>query len=588
MASWHHLPTEILQVIFKHLEEKKAIPSVPRRHLSIASKDLAQCQRTCKHWTQLAQTHLYTQLELANLLQLRSFVHTLMSQPQLGLSIENISFTFKREDSYDIDLFDLFSTVVCFCPDLKGLYTNFGTCIGLWNCIQAQKLKGYFPKLGYMTRPQHPYHQIPEYNLAAYSIRDSLCELSIYCSQLHRIENNGKKLEHFINLNTIYYLFYDTSDIYTIHKQVQRCPSVKWIDITYSTFVQGQDDITHTTDRSSANQDLCPNVQKLSIRKMVFDKQLPDYIMKVFPNLDTIDLHFKCIRNPGSPLLDKLSTDTALRFLSYLLKMKSVHVSYIPLQDVDDVIRNLQGIYLDLQQYLDITYTYDRSVKGPTYLKLATTKFNLQLQVIHNTKRQLIFPQVGLKETYSLMHLRLDMGMQPEMMKAGAYILNNEASLCHIFHRYPNLKFLHILNTPLVTFGNMKLLQQKRYALRHLTLERTLIGPDLLESLSFPTYRIDTLTIRDSVFFTEEGIRVSMPHTEFNRIELYVSWCRDEKVGLQLKKTRDSTRWFLGKDNKFEPCTEEVYRVQGLVSFSIQCADIGAVHLYLNKHQFIF
>ncbi|KAI9359897.1 hypothetical protein BD770DRAFT_385735 [Pilaira anomala] len=618
MASWNQLPTEILQVIFKHLEEKKSIPSVPRRHLYIASKDLAQCQLTCKNWTRLAQSNLYTSLELANLLQLRSFVDTLITQNQLlGLSIENISFIFRRDESYDIDIFDLISKIVCFCPDLKGLYTNFATCIGLWNCIQTQKSKGFFPNLEFMTRPQHAYHQIPEYNIAAYSIKETLRELTIYCSQLELIEPGEKKLEHFINLNTLYFILHQTSNVYTIHQQIQRCSSVKWVDIAYKTFAQGENQIIPTLDESSHIHDICPNVRKFCIRGIVFDKQLPEYMMKIFPNLDTVDLNFKLLRNPDSPLLDKLSTNDALRFLSFLLKMKSVNVSYIPIEDVDDVMIHLQGIHNNsssIHQHLDITYTYDRRIKGPTYLKLSTTEINLNLQVIHNSKRQIIFPQMGLiMGTYSrliqLKSIRMNMGMQPEMMKAGAYISNNEANLYHIFHRYPHLESLHILNTPLDTFGTTttaatRLKLQKRFALRNLTLERSLIGPDLLESLSFHTYRIATLTIRDSMlFFMDDDedfpytVCIHMPDTEFNRIDFYESRrrrCDQFQVGLNLKKIRDDSTtscWFLGNDGKFETCTEEVYnelqRTHSLISFVIQCADISAIHLYLNKNQLI-
>lgn len=292
-----------------------------------------------------AQNKLYKKVVLFTPQSADIFVQTLRKY-ELGYLVKTIDvYNWMRRPNFTQKLLLPLSHL---CPNIKNLITKQCPEDVFWQCIQIERSEGYFSKLQLVPLPGTTKKELTVYYKAAYSLRETLDTLFMFTKRLAL----ARDLEHFTNINTLYFKLYDCADMFIIDRQIKRCSSAR--SIVVNDYVQNStaETIRNTEARSSIH--ICSQIKQLVIKPIAFQSGLCGYLMKVFPCLNELKLDFTFKLNPRLPLSNTSYNITAFQFILYIMKMERARVNYVPVEDLADLMMNLQAIKNDVNKHLNI------------------------------------------------------------------------------------------------------------------------------------------------------------------------------------------------------------------------------------------
>ncbi|KAI9251258.1 hypothetical protein EDC94DRAFT_663299 [Helicostylum pulchrum] len=123
----------------------------------------------------------------------------------------------------------------------------------------------------------------------------------------------------------------------------------------------------HTPIQISTNAHVLPQIKRLEVLGLC-DDNICSYVVQVFPNLELINLSAMVIRNAITGSL--LSTEVAIQFLKYVLRIPTFTVNYIRVKNLERVLmefydqkRMIKKLCIQFRQVDEIRSSSEVSVK---------------------------------------------------------------------------------------------------------------------------------------------------------------------------------------------------------------------------------
>ncbi|KAI9347475.1 hypothetical protein BD770DRAFT_395639 [Pilaira anomala] len=346
---------------------------------------------------------------------------------------------------------------------------------------------------------------------------------------------------------------------------------------------------------------ISPQVKQLFISNIVFDDSLCGYLMVVFPKLDELELDLNYSFTSGSQPSNKVSKNTALRFLFYLTNISSASVNYLPVEGVEDLVTRFQDLY-NGNKHISIRYKKSDCLRttDPPYLTISA-KQKIDILVNYTNYKRVHLPLFKTieKSGRRIQSLSFIEGTIASMKrKIEMNIVNSGADFYHIIFYCSGLREIRVIRTILP--GLRKYLRHaQKISLHDFILESGVIDDLFFSSLSSYIAYIDTLTIRTTTT-SDDWCRsdrymkkcIDMPETKLNNL-FYFHPCDVYRIFLKLKITGDDTiGWFVSNKTRFESCIEEDYEAsvhdEGSISLYICCADIRTFEFDCNRFNATF
>ncbi|GAA5805930.1 hypothetical protein HPULCUR_011456 [Helicostylum pulchrum] len=578
---WNNLPTDVLRIVFYHLEKQVMVSTFPMKFIGVPSRSLLQCQLTCKNWSSLAQSRFYKCVILKKSRQLNLLVNLDGYTKDL---VHHIMFNYITHDVNAYTIITSFHTIALHFKEINNLYTNFSYQDEIWKAVKRERSEGRFAKLHVIPfKPTASYNDIVEYNDTAWDLRDNLRKLEVYDVNPVPTQNT-ERLSHFASVDAVYFKLRDFNNVYTVDQQIKKAGSVRSVDVvcvgfTHDTYHMP---VVTTLDR---NVHVLPYIKQLDVRRFLYDCNIYSYVMQVFPNLDKISLTTRKI--PDARIVPSLSTDVAIRFLKYLLRIPLLYVTYIPFDDLEQVLMEFYDHERTINQ-LDIQYTQNNGTRRVsahlsmwTYIK---DKINIEVNYGQESPR-FILPRIGMLEQNGkdFQHIKMDMGYSIDDIKLFAHQGDQSNDrLSNFFSKCPNLKTIYIACTLLHTYGT-DLEERKIPFLQEVELNALLVYSSFLLDMSCHLPFIDKFSINNCRFDgeTEDNVSINMPYTKFTSI-IYIDSIYISCLYLKLSTVgNNTTRWFVGNKSCYNTCTENEYqnslRDKNILSLFIQCKQVDCI-----------
>ncbi|KAI9262896.1 hypothetical protein EDC94DRAFT_659200 [Helicostylum pulchrum] len=569
---WKDLPTDLLRIIFHYLEKQAKVDTYPISYIGFRSPNLLQCQLTCKNWSFLAESKLYNYIICKDP---RNFELLLDSCSRNKDLVHYITFRYSVNDATQDIVISTFRKIALYFTELKAVYHYFRFVDEIWKLVKTERSKGQFGKLQVIPFKWSPdYDDIVQYNDMAWGLKNSLRELKIYDVNPAPVENT-ERLSHFPAVDTFQFKLSDFNNVYSIDQQLKKSRSVRSVDVDSIGF---KNYTFYAPIRNSSSVNVLPYTRQLDIKKTLYDSKMFSYIMQVFPNLNKITL------TPNSKTMAPLSTEITIQFLRYLLRIRNISVTDIPLQNTDQV---LMGFYdqKSIVNRLDIIYSQDKE-GGFSNVSIDThnsKSIYINVKCLKESPK-IILPRIGMieKNVDNVQCIRMLMGFDIDIPDNVDLLVNQEDDdrLSNIFSKCPNLKVIYIASTILRTFGTS--LQEKKIPfIEKVDLNSSLVYGSFLFDMSFHFPFIDQFEINLCRFDgeTKDNVTVNMPDTKFTNIT-YGDFTEINKLYLKLITIENNTTsWFVGNIDGSNTCTENEYQnsLQDRKSLSlfIQCKQVN-------------
>ncbi|GAA5814196.1 hypothetical protein MFLAVUS_007689 [Mucor flavus] len=596
MVDWYSLPNDILLAIFWHLEEDEKVFSFPERYLAIQSRNLRQCQLTCKTWYMLLRDKNFRYIILRNQRQIGSFVRNVLDKG-FGPLVNHIVLDLQNDTKSVTALLLCFSDILVACTGLKRIYIDPAIINLIWNKPSFDVIRTRCSDLELILSLKHRYHIRDEvYLTAACLLHSTLRELLFYIDNSSMVEEIG--LEHFTRLHSLYIKYSRSKDVFTVGKIVENCSSVKSIELLYEGF--------HTNQEAVWTTDVCthiytsPYIKQLLIKYILYDTRIYSYLMQTFPCLVDISLRFKPVTDEQVPMLVQAPTDMIITFIRYLINIPTVYVPYIPILDLGDFLTKICDKSGTIK-YLSLCYKQINGMGCPSYAAISSNSKEketmMNVGIYYKQDEPVILPRIGLiKESgNNLKYLKVDMGMNAISVKSIVTDLINDATFSDILTQCPNLQTIYIRCALLYNFGTRLQHQNKLVFNGNVGFYRTLIGYSFISSLSFNISYISTFTIEYCRFIEDNydntNIAIDMPDTKFDNI-IYGDYVRTGQVYLKLVKTVDSsTFWFVGNKDYYEKCNEHEYEIsrksKHSLSLFVRCKDVKTIDINAGRFDIV-
>ncbi|GAA5817206.1 hypothetical protein MFLAVUS_010749 [Mucor flavus] len=577
---WNNLPTDILRIVFYHLEKQVMVSTFPMKFIGIPSRNLLQCQLTCKNWSSLAQSRFYKCVILKKSRQLNLLIDLDDYTKDL---VHHIMFDYITHDVNAYTIINSFRKIAFYFTEINSIYTNFSYQNEIWQAVKSERSEGRFAKLHVIPfKPTANYNDIVQYNDVAWDLRDNLRELEVY--DVNPVPaKNTERLSHFTSVDAVYFKLRDFNNVYTVDQQIKKNGSVRSVDVVCVGFTN---DTYHTPVTLDRDVHILPYIKQLDVRRFLYDCNIYSYVMQVFPNLDKISLTTRKI--PDTRTVQSLSTDAAIQFMKYLLRISLLYVTYIPFEDLETVLMEFYD-HKRIIKNLDIQYTQNNvTARHSSYLSMWTyIKDRLNIEVRYGKEGpRFILPRLGMieKNGKNFQRIKMDMGFDVDALKTFVSLGDqSDGRLSNFLSTCPNLKNIYIARTLLRTFGT-GLEEQKMPFLQEVELNTLLVYGSFLFDISSHLPSIDNFTINNCRFDDEtedNNITINMPDTDFANI-IYSASIYIRSLYLKLTTVENNTtRWFVGNKGCYNTCTENKYqnslRDKNILSLFIQCKQVAYI-----------
>ncbi|KAG2229261.1 hypothetical protein INT48_002839 [Thamnidium elegans] len=551
------------------------------KFIGVPSRSLLECQLTCKKWSSLAQSRFYKCVILKKSRQLNLLID--LDAHTKGL-VHHIMFDYTTRDVNTFTIITSLRKIALYFTEINSIYTNFSFQDEVWQAVKIQRSEGRFAKLHVIPfKPAAKYDDIVQYNDMAWNLQDTLRELEVYDANPVPAQNT-ERLSHFTNVDTVYFKLRDFNNVYTVDQQIKKARSVRSVDVVCVGFTN---DTYHTPVTLNRNAQVLSYIKQLDVRRFLYDRNIYSYVMQVFPNLNKISLTPRKI--PEARDVQPLSTDVAIQFTKYLLRISLLYVTYIPFEDLEQVLMEFYDNKRIIKD-LDIQYTHDsEKIRYSSYLSIWTyikDKINIEVNYGKESPR-FILPRIGMIEQNGddFQHIKMDMGFDVDVDVLE--ILANQGDqdddlLSNFLSKCPNLKTIYIARTLLRTFGT-GLEEKKIPFLQEMELNTLLVYDSFLFDMSshlnfIDKFAINTCRLSDE---TKDNVSINMPDTKFTSIT-YSDSIHINSLYLKLSTVEDNTtRWFVGNRGDYDTCTENEYqnslRDKDILSLFIQCKQVDCV-----------
>ncbi|KAI8088284.1 hypothetical protein BDF21DRAFT_412828 [Thamnidium elegans] len=590
MSGWVYLPYDILEIIFRYLEQENSNLAHTTKLIKVQQSDIFQFQLTCKNWDSLARQKIYKHVKIKRIQQLESFISTLKNS-DVGPLVKHIYLQRQlRETVAREKLVVYIRCIANFCTFLKSLNMESGDFQGIWKIIKDERLKGNFTRLQAIPFMKDKTNKhILDYNDTIFTLQQTLRELAVYNNNESLDES---KLRNFPNIDTVFFKLGSYSEVTTINRYMKWLPSVTRIEVDFDNFKFYLNQVD-----SEFSIHVSPQVSQLSIKYLLCKNMIYSYLMKAFPNLQ--NLRLKVLINNYDQIT--IPTNETVQFLEYLLSVPELYVSYIPVKNQNDVMLAIRSKNRIIKK-LKIRYINIPSSRGTSYLTIKTCpniKERTSIEVFYIDDIPSVLPRIGLIEQSDkyLQYLDIDMGLELSAVKLIRQGLDYGVTLSNILQQCPDLRGICIRNTVLNEFGTHLQCQGGIEICDYITLTNSLIHPSFLPSLSSCASYISRLRLKNCRF-TDEATRstreIDMSNTEFHNIvydDDYKGF--PKKAYLKLTKTTNNAiSWYLVQDDDVKTCTENDYENslpdQETLSLSIRCKDVYKIRISLLKLNIIF
>ncbi|GAA5814189.1 hypothetical protein MFLAVUS_007682 [Mucor flavus] len=590
MSGWVYLPYDILEIIFRYLEQENRTSAHSTKSIKVQQSDIFQFQLTCKNWDSLARQNIHKHVKIKRIQQLESFISTLKNS-DVGPLVKHIYLQRQlRETVTREKLVVYIQCIANFCTFLKSLDMESGDFQGIWKLIKDERLKGNFTRLQAIpfTKDKTNKH-ILDYNDTIFTLQQTIHELAVYNNNEPLDET---KLRKFPNIDTVFFKLGSYSEVTTINRYMKWLPSVTNIEVDFDNFKFYLDQVDPEFPKHVA-----PQVRQLSIKYLLCKSMIYSYLMNAFPNLQKLRL--KVLINNYDKIA--IPTNETVRFLEYLLSVPELYVSYIPVKNQNDVMLGLRSRNKNIKKlkirYINIPYS-----RGTSYLTIKTcpnAQERTSIEVFYIDDIPSVLPRIGLIEQSEkyLQYLDIDMGLELSAVKLIRQGLDYGVTLSNILQQCPSLHGICIRNTVLNVFGAHLQCQDGIEICDYITLINSLIRSSFLPSLSSCASYISRFRLKNCRFSDEATHLtpyIDMANTKFHNI-VYDNDDKklSRKAYLKLTKTINNTiSWYLVQDDDVKTCAENDYENsllnQEILSLSIRCKDVFKVRISLLKLNIIF
>ncbi|KAI9274066.1 hypothetical protein EDC94DRAFT_654976 [Helicostylum pulchrum] len=407
--------------------------------------------------------------------------------------------------------------------ELKSVYAGNSYCRNkIWKVVKSERPKGLFSKLQMIPfdtiSPE--YSEVVQYNALAWSLRNMLRKLNVYDVDPAPTQN-AERLSHFRTVDTI--------DFKLLDVDCSRCK-----DNTY-----------HTPIQVNPTVHVLSQIKQLDIRWFLHDYDMYPYVMQVFSNLDSINLLERDFEHAGSV---PLSTEFALQFVRYPLRITYITVGYIPFKNLEQVMMEFYNRERIIKKF-GIKYNHNmEAARYSSYLSIrADKKYEMFISINYAKESpRLILPRVGMIEHNgdNFQNIKMNMGLDFDAIDLLVVKSTQEGDLSSILSKCLNVKNISVACTLLRLFGT-SLQQQKIPFVRPLELDRSLVYGSFLLDMSFHLPFIDEFVVNRCRFDGDENnITINMSNTKFTDI-VYNGGHTGIKVYLKLTTLENNTtRWF--------------------------------------------
>jgi hypothetical protein len=317
------LPVEILDIVFDTIANSM-----------YPFNDLRQCQLTCKNWSEPAQEHLYKSVTLYEHEQFMKLLTTLC-YPGSKSARHLKSITIKYDH---VSLEGLFRLLLLRCPNIKTLYTvpminhrrlfeEIRQACDRGGCRRLERVIG-------LDNSSALYQRM--YINTMYYLRNSLRDLSL--DEDYMVRSNDPThspwqiLNEFQGLRTLNVKMNNVETFYRLGKCTKTCSNLEKLELFWDPRVYPNEDMISDIHCMTAY----PTVKHLSLSHVHITKQMLEYIIHEFPNLDILTIFQPIILQS---FYNTIPNSLWLQFLAFLQNIKKkVSIERLYFTDIPDVI----------------------------------------------------------------------------------------------------------------------------------------------------------------------------------------------------------------------------------------------------------
>jgi hypothetical protein len=454
MYKWEDLPAEILNLVF----EKQG------------QSTLAQCQLTCKSWSKQAQRHLYRKITIRRNGQLMNLLSTLTScETELWRYLKTL-----RLHTWEVRLpsAGLIQTLLLRCQNIEILESTYFCNSNTYEEIQEARKRGACKHLKKIPlfKEIPTTEDIGRYEETVYRLRDSLEDVGVFGVPSSRSDYSFlERLKEFPKLRSLnIQMIWRFDIICDIGKYTKSCPGFVELTFTWLPIRRSYLRILYGDDIDLNVQSIIPSptVQRLDIGRADLTKNILQYIMHAFPNINSFSI------DPVSVFIRSGdSINLWVQFLVYLNGVKNfIAVKNLVIDDLPNV----------LTEYYN------------------TVNFNGRLEIIHmNTdgRPHISYNKTGAKQEPTMtVHSYSGNEMLPHLLQIARPYLKSLEYCCNlheyerhnfllgqIFQQCPSLGKLGLSN---LSIGSCNPEPQKNTSITDLTLTNCDLSPEFFPELS--------------------------------------------------------------------------------------------------------
>jgi hypothetical protein len=321
MNSWRHLPVNVLDLVFDIIADRSI-------------NELQQCQLTCKDWSKPAQTRLYKSVIIKNHEQFMNLLTTLCSfEPNPAQQLKNITIEYD-----DVSLQGLLRLLLLRSPNVESLNANPTVLfVGFFEeilhacarggCKRLQRVEG--PKLSFASDQQ-------VYIDTMYHLRNSLRCLSL--NENHTVKSNGitlsllQILDEFPELRTLEIKMHCMETFYHLGKHTKTCNNLERLELFWDSMVYPNEDMIP----GGCFKATYPNIKYLGFWYIPVMKEMLEYIIYAFPNLDVLMMSLPIVTQRSD---DTIPNNLWIQFLTFLHSIKGdIFIGSLCIADIPGVL----------------------------------------------------------------------------------------------------------------------------------------------------------------------------------------------------------------------------------------------------------
>jgi hypothetical protein len=564
MNSWEYLPGEILDFVFDIIAN-----DLDR------SKDLCQCQLTCKDWSEHAQMRLYEKIHILDHKMFLKLLASLCSTDYKPASfVKCISIWFPEELLY---------LLLLRCPNIEVIEGIFERNGGILEALQEACERGTCKHLQRITRPLYVSSEFDQqmYVNVMYSLRASLRDL--FMCENSMVPSNITSRSLLQNLNefpTLHSLTIETKSMelfYQIGKYIACCKNLGRLELGGYCYKDTIDDKLPDVHPLV----ICPTIKYLRLNDVHVTKKMLEYIMHTFPNLDNffigIDPDNRC-RD------DTIPNILWLQFLIFVRNMKGN-------TDVSVNITDIPGVLVDYfylkRSDAHLRITYDSTIAQPFVCiennKGRTENRYLPIEVCISSeydRTQLTY--VGL--LYRLGSFLKSLAYVGECIDGREF---GDSSFLDFFcEQCPSLEKFECSNMIFYDCNTTQV--QTNSSIKEVTVSNCSIPNELFTEFSvrFPSLSILRIKFCDRVNSDGTPLQgyhnlvIEMPNISFDTLSCIWSgnFCKFNNINLRIDTSKKSHYYFANQDNGLIESSstsfQKLWNDKTVFSWRIHCQEI--------------